>query len=160
MGNSYYITSNLDATVFDVEEPVINDIKLNKTDQYIVIDTQGNNGKAKGSRMRFDRIDISRNQKIVARFNNAHPSCHGDSKTIELSKGSKLNHVCNVEEVKRLSGLYRIGRKLFVIPMIPKVDPNSIVEWKKSLTEFTLHHRTYLTHLNPEHQLLNEQWPG
>ena len=130
MGNSYHLTSNLEAKIFNVEEPEVSGIKLDKSEQYIIVDMGGNqNGKIHASRMRFDSIDIARNQQIVAKFKNAHPALYGDSRTIQLSKSSDSHRLYKIEDAKRLSGLFRVGRKLYVIPSGSKSEPKEECVW-------------------------------
>jgi len=129
LGNSYYLTSNLDATEFKIDEPEIDGIKLNKKDQYIIIGDSSHPGaKTNGYRMRFHSIDVSGRGQIIARFMNCHPELQGHDRRLELSRGAPKRQVYHLDEVKRLEGKFRVGRKLFFIPG-RNSEPKPEVTW-------------------------------
>lgn len=130
LGNSYFLTSNLDATVFNIDTPEVDGIKLNKEDQYIIVgDTTHSGIKTTGYRMKYDSIDVSRDGKVVVRFVNAHPQLSGHDRRVQLSSINDRKLVYHLDEVKCLTGLFRCGRKLFCIPSDSINDPKPEVSW-------------------------------
>lgn len=116
MGNDYYLTSNLEATEFKVDEPEIDGLKLNKEDQYIVLgDATHAGARVNAYRMRFDSIDVSARGRVIARFVNCHPRLDGHDRRIELSNGAPKRIVYHLDEVKRLQGPVRVGKRLYQV---------------------------------------------
>ena len=118
MGNDYYLSSSLNAVEFELDKLEINGVILNKNDQYVIINNHKQEGaKINGCLMNFKSIDV-RNNQIVARFKNDNGTFKGRSRTIELSKSYDSKKIFNAkdEDVKHLEGIFRIGRKLFIMP--------------------------------------------
>jgi len=130
MGNDYYLTSNLEAKIFNIEHPEINGIKLNKSDQYIIIgDTSHPGAQVIGYRMKYDSIDISGRNQIVARFVNAHPNLRGHDRRVQLSSANEKQIIYPFEDVKRINGPFRVGRKLHFIPSGRNAESIPEVVW-------------------------------
>ena len=128
MGNNYYLSSNLDATIFNIDFPEIDGIKLNKKDQYIIIgDVTHSGGITNGFRMHYRSIDVS-GQNLVAKFLNAHPELKTHDRTVSLSSSSGRRVIYHIDEVKKLSGVFRVGRKLHIIAD-SKLNPKPDVSW-------------------------------
>jgi hypothetical protein len=128
IGNNYYLSSNLDATIFNIDSPEIDGVKLNKKDQYIIIgDVTHSGGTTNGFRMHYRSIDIS-GQNLVAKFLNAHPELKTHDRTVSLSSSSGRRVIYHIDEVKKLSGVFRVGRKLHIIADT-KLNPKPDVSW-------------------------------
>jgi len=113
MGNNYFLSSSLDASIFDIKNPVINGIKVNKEDEYIALFDTSNNAAANAYKMKFDSIDVSTNQTIVASFKNTNKNLKSHTKSIQLSSGGGKLYA--LEDMRPMPGIFRIGRKVFKI---------------------------------------------
>ncbi len=131
MGNDYYLSSNLDAKEFKLDNPEINGIKLNKTDDYIIISdvTHAIGAKVTGHKMKFKSIDVSGHNQIVAKFTNSNPDFDGHDKRIELTRKTNQDIIHGMDKVKELTGRFRIGRKLYIVPDGTMTRPKKDAAW-------------------------------
>jgi len=129
MGNNYYLSSNMEATIFNIEAPEIDGIKLTEKEQYIIMGDLTHTGSiTTGYRMKYHSIDVS-GQNLVARFLNAHPDLKSHDRTVQLSSSSGRRIIYHIDEVKKLSGLFRVGRKLHIMMDGITLNPKSDVSW-------------------------------
>jgi len=130
MGNNYYLTSNLDATEFKVDQPEIDGIKLDKNSQYIIMGDNNHPGaKAHAYRMRFNSIDVTSRGNISAQFVNCYPPVRNHTMRLELSNGASRRRIYKLDEVRRMEGRLRIGRQLFIIPNNSMMEPREETVW-------------------------------
>lgn len=128
MGSNYFLSHNLDATKFDVGEPEIDGIKVVKDEQYIIVRDNSYQGALTNAyRMYYDSVDVTSSGTIVLRFRNAHPALRGSTRNVDLSRARANKAIYKIDEVKRLNGVFRVGRKLFYMtggrdaPITPEV---------------------------------------
>ena len=116
MGNSYFLSSSLDGTIFNVDSPVIDGIEMKKDKQYIIVYDQSYNGcKTVGGRVTYNGLDVSSSGNIHVNFKNANPRFRKASKTIELSKTPAGKVVYEIDSVKRFNSIFRVGRQIMYV---------------------------------------------
>lgn len=116
MGSDYFLSNNLDAKIFDIGEPEISGIKLNKEDQYLVVrDPLHTGALSTGYRMKFDYIDVSSRGSLIVRFKHANPNLSGSTRSVDLSRSDRVPNIYKIDDVKRLNNVFRVGRKVYYV---------------------------------------------
>lgn len=112
-GNNYFISSQLNAKLFNIKEPEINGIKLNRKDEYIIISQLSEGAKSSGHKMKFDSVDVSASNTVRAKFINSIPILSRHSELVSLSTTSK-SLIYTIDKVKQVkSQIVRCGRNIY-----------------------------------------------
>lgn len=112
--NSYYFSTTLNAKVFNIDEPEIHGIKINKEDVYIVTTDLGPNSVTSGGQYKYNSIDIdSRSSNIVVKFKCINEYLKGETKNIRLSSTRSNERIIDIKETRPMPRVFRIGRRLY-----------------------------------------------
>lgn len=114
--NDYFLSSSINATVFKLDAPKIDGIKIDPNEQYVVIGDANHAGAmTTGYRMKYEKFDVSGEGNITLKFKNAHPKVARIGRTyksISLSKQKRRKILYEVDTVKRINGPFYCGRQL------------------------------------------------
>lgn len=115
MGSDYFLSNNLDANKFDIENPVLDGLEIKKGKQYVIIrdDCSFSYNLVPGTRAKYSYIDVSSDGRLILKFRSCHPQSSRDFTSLSLSKAKPMQSVYDVDTLKRLNGIFRVGRKIF-----------------------------------------------
>ncbi|MFW9871823.1 MAG: hypothetical protein ACFFG0_01890 [Candidatus Thorarchaeota archaeon] len=115
-GNNYYLSTNLDAKVFDLKKPVISGININKKDNYIFIREQNTPaGLVPASLTKFKEMDVTTDGKLFAYFDNITPGLKGERHYSYFNESKNLPNIIPEDKVRLLTSPFRLGRRLYYI---------------------------------------------
>ncbi len=114
MLNNYYLAHKIEAKLFNIKNPELCGIPLKEDSKYLVVRSTRENKPLSSARIyKFDSIDVDSNQTLLAIFKSGI-SGSSDYK-INLSQSFALPPVINLNEVKKLDNIFRVGRKAFTL---------------------------------------------
>jgi hypothetical protein len=116
-GPNYYLSHELDATVFILEKPVMYDIKVKKDKDYLFIkEPDSPSALVPASKVKFDNIDVSIDGNLIAKFTNTGVGVTGEKHSFGLDSERKMPLLLDMKEVRPITNeVFRIGRRFFTI---------------------------------------------
>lgn len=146
-GPSYYPAETLDAQLFNMQKPLIGDIEVESGKEYITIKNynEGHIGALKPSyKSEFKSIDISSDGKtIIVQFSTTNAGVSGEIIKYKLNNVSKIPLIIELEKVRPLPGLFRCGRKPFIVNYDNKPAENAVWAYNGCV-----HYETYYSFNN------------
>lgn len=129
-GPSYYCAHLLDAKLFDMKEPLINGIKLNKNKEYISIlkHTDASQGGLLSAFIsKYENLDISSDGRtIIAKFKPTNVGVSGEYVKYRLDQSSPLPQFIETEQARPMPGIFRCGRNPFILTYDSKPAKNAV----------------------------------
>ena len=114
IGRHFYLTNQLEAEVFDIKDPTISGIKMNKKDVYILNDSRDHSYcVSPASLVKYDTIVVGSHNKLTAKYMCQNKLIPTRAQYINLDQPI-VNPLINHKEVKSIDGIFRVGRKLFI----------------------------------------------
>ena len=114
-GKDYYLSHKLDAKVFNTKEPELFGIKIEKGKKYLLIKEPDSLGALiPASEVNYHKIDVlSRENTLVAYFKNSGIGLTSEIHSMSLGTTRKMPMLLNMNNVKPISGIFRVGRNLY-----------------------------------------------
>jgi hypothetical protein len=119
VGRDYYIAENINATKFEMETPSVYNIELKNDEVYILIrDLRGSCPMMSASKVKYKKVRVTGSSKIDFEFENIIPLLRGNKHHLPMSKepfSSSSARLFRESDVKPLSGVFRIGKKMYFL---------------------------------------------
>lgn len=113
-GVNYYLSHKLDATVLNMKEPEIYGIKLKKGKKYLFIKEPDSPGAlVAASEVEYSKLDVAGDNKLIAYFRNTGTGLTSEKHSIQLGSTRKMPTLLDMDHIKPMSGIFRVGRKIF-----------------------------------------------
>lgn len=118
-GAHYYLSDEVDATVFSMKNPTLYGIKVKKNTNYLFIkEPDVAAGLIPASQVKFEGIDVSQDGTLHAKFNNSGKGLTGEKHSFRMDVKRKMPLLLNMKEVRPLntkSEIFRVGRQLYYL---------------------------------------------
>ncbi len=125
VGKDYYIAENIEAKIFELEDPEVYGIKLVKDERYIYIrDARGSSPLSAGSLVTYDKYRIKGATQIDLQFRNQAEKLRGMTHHLPLnpSASKPTRRVSKITQrlfregdMRTFSGLFRVGKKMYYL---------------------------------------------
>lgn len=113
MGNNYYFSNMLNASVFNIEEPEVDGCKIDKNEEYIVAIDISTSAITVGGAYKYENIDVDdRSSNVVLKFKCLDRFVRSEIRSIRLSERSRHTRIINTKDARRMPEIFRVGRKL------------------------------------------------
>ena len=114
-GPCYYLVDNLEAEKFDIKKPTIDGIPISMKKKYLCIkDSDTSSALAPAFKGKFEGMDISSGNRLVANFRACNTGIN-TTYSFQLASVKKLPRIMDFKNVKKLPGMFRCGRKMFIL---------------------------------------------
>ena len=114
IGADYYLADQIMAEVFDTSKPVVDGMKLNKKDKYLIVtDPRGPSIMKNGSLMQFEKISVPKATDIQFTFKNIAPSLRGGRHQLKVSSPSKMPRIFSYASSRPFKGVFRVGKQMY-----------------------------------------------
>ena len=113
IGSDYYLADQIDATLFDMKEPEIDGVKLEKGKQYLIIsDQRGPSVLSNGSISKYEGVSVRSGTNIRFDFidDQFRKMIGSNKRSLELRKPQKVPRIYDVDQVRAFDGIFRMGR--------------------------------------------------
>jgi hypothetical protein len=122
LGRDYYIAENIEATKFEISNPTIYDIPLDKKGKYIFIrDIRSSSPLCQGSIVKYTKIQTTSRGGINFEFKSIGKEISGQVHHLPLvspntsTKSKRIPKLFREADVKTFNGVFRMGKKLYFL---------------------------------------------
>ncbi len=127
-GDGFYILENTEAELFNIEAPKYDGILLEKDKQYVYITNFQGAPMHPGAVVTYDQIDVNSTGVLsISMLHSDAPKMKSRPYHLKLNSTKNSGTLFNIDEVKPLPPLFRIGRKLFMLRKSSSKESNGKV---------------------------------
>lgn len=118
-GPHYYLSHEMEAKVFNMKNPIMYGIKIKKNTNYLFIKEPNlSSGLMPASQVQFDRIDVTNDGILHARFKNTGKELGGEVHQFRMDSEKYMPLILDMKKVRPLNtskAVFRVGRRLYYL---------------------------------------------